>query len=117
MALLYADEDFHYAVVERLRHLGHDVRTVQEAGRKGGERGGKKGGEIRSIRDALAPEAQASIETLIGPEKSENLFRGSSSSRTTASSWIPGKSRILKTITPDQWKRISGCRMGTPTAS
>jgi hypothetical protein len=36
MALLYADEDFHYGVVERLRHRGHDVVTVQEAGRQGG---------------------------------------------------------------------------------
>jgi hypothetical protein len=35
MAFLYADEDFHYGVVERLRQLGHDVRTVQEAGRSG----------------------------------------------------------------------------------
>lgn len=33
MALLYADENFDYPVVERLRQLGHDVRTVQEAGR------------------------------------------------------------------------------------
>src|SRR5438552_12793435 len=36
MALLYADEDFHYGVVERLRHRGHDVVTVQEVGRQGG---------------------------------------------------------------------------------
>jgi hypothetical protein len=36
MALLYADEDFHYGVVQRLRNLGHDVVTVQEAGRDGG---------------------------------------------------------------------------------
>lgn len=36
MALLYADEDFHYEVVEHLRRLGHDVLTVQEAGRAGG---------------------------------------------------------------------------------
>ncbi len=34
MALLYADEDFHYTVVECLRRLGHDVLTVQEAGRQ-----------------------------------------------------------------------------------
>ncbi len=33
MARLYADEDFPYPVVEVLRRLGHDVRTVQEAGR------------------------------------------------------------------------------------
>ena len=31
MAKLYADENFRYAVVERLRALGHDVLTVQEA--------------------------------------------------------------------------------------
>ena len=36
MALLYADEDFDYPVVERLRRLGYDVLTVQQAGRRGG---------------------------------------------------------------------------------
>jgi len=36
MALLYADENFDYPVVERLRQLGHDVITVQEVGRAGG---------------------------------------------------------------------------------
>ena len=36
MAALYADEDFHYGVVERLRLMGHAVVTVQEAGRAGG---------------------------------------------------------------------------------
>ncbi len=36
MARLYADEDFHYGLVERLRLSGHDVVTVQEAGRRGG---------------------------------------------------------------------------------
>src|SRR5438874_972065 len=35
MASLYADEDFDYGVVERLRTMGHDVVTVQEAGRAG----------------------------------------------------------------------------------
>ena len=34
MAALYADEDFDYGVVQRLRQLGHDVLTVQEAGRR-----------------------------------------------------------------------------------
>src|SRR2546423_1830624 len=33
--LLYGDEDFSYTVVKELRRLGHDVRTVQEDGRKG----------------------------------------------------------------------------------
>jgi predicted nuclease of predicted toxin-antitoxin system len=33
MARLYADEDFPLPVVEELRRLGHDVLTVQEAGR------------------------------------------------------------------------------------
>jgi len=33
MALLYADEDFPFPVVERLRQLGHDVLTALEAGR------------------------------------------------------------------------------------
>ena len=33
MASLYADEDFPLPVVEELRRLGHDVLTVQEAGR------------------------------------------------------------------------------------
>ncbi len=32
MARLYADENFSFPVVERLRLLGHDVHTVQEAG-------------------------------------------------------------------------------------
>jgi hypothetical protein len=35
MARLYADEDFPLPVVEELRRLGHDVRTVREAGRAG----------------------------------------------------------------------------------
>jgi hypothetical protein len=35
MALFYADENFSYRVVERLRALGHDVLTVQEAGERG----------------------------------------------------------------------------------
>jgi predicted nuclease of predicted toxin-antitoxin system len=33
MANLYADEQYPYPVVECLRALGHDVLTVQEAGR------------------------------------------------------------------------------------
>jgi predicted nuclease of predicted toxin-antitoxin system len=33
MAILYADEQFPYPVVELLRNLGHDVLTVQEAGK------------------------------------------------------------------------------------
>lgn len=37
MARLYADENFSYQVVERLRVLGHDVLTVQEAGEAGGD--------------------------------------------------------------------------------
>ncbi len=32
MAKLYADEDFSYPVVVRLRQLGHEVLTAQEAG-------------------------------------------------------------------------------------
>jgi hypothetical protein len=36
MANFYADENFKYAAVERLRVLGHDVLTVQEAGQRGG---------------------------------------------------------------------------------
>ena len=32
MALLYADENFDYPVVECLRKLGHDVLTAQQAG-------------------------------------------------------------------------------------
>jgi predicted nuclease of predicted toxin-antitoxin system len=35
MAHFYADENFDYQVVERLRALGHDVQTVQEAGEQG----------------------------------------------------------------------------------
>lgn len=37
MAQFYADESFDYPVVERLRVLGHDVLTVQEAGEQGGD--------------------------------------------------------------------------------
>jgi Domain of unknown function (DUF5615) len=37
MARFYADENFSYLVVERLRTLGHDVLTVQEAGEQGGD--------------------------------------------------------------------------------
>src|ERR671924_1198263 len=35
MALLYADEDFSYPVVQRLRQLGHDILTAHEAGQAG----------------------------------------------------------------------------------
>ena len=35
MARLYADENFPQPVVMELRHLGHDVRTMQEAGKAG----------------------------------------------------------------------------------
>ena len=37
MSLLYADEDFDHCLVESLRKMGHDVVTVQEAGRSGGD--------------------------------------------------------------------------------
>lgn len=32
MARLYADEDFSYPVIQRLRQLGHDILTADEAG-------------------------------------------------------------------------------------
>jgi Domain of unknown function (DUF5615) len=35
MARLYADEDFSYPVVQRLRQLGHDLLTAHEAGQAG----------------------------------------------------------------------------------
>ena len=35
MALFYADENFDFGVVQRLRGVGHDVLTVQEAGEQG----------------------------------------------------------------------------------
>jgi hypothetical protein len=35
MAILYADEDFSYPVVQRLRQLGHDLLTAHEASRAG----------------------------------------------------------------------------------
>jgi predicted nuclease of predicted toxin-antitoxin system len=35
MALFYADENFDYGVVRRLRAAGHDELTVQEAGEQG----------------------------------------------------------------------------------
>jgi hypothetical protein len=37
MARFYADENFDYPVTERLRRLGHDVLTVQEAVKQGGD--------------------------------------------------------------------------------
>jgi hypothetical protein len=36
MAVLYADENFDFSVVGLLRGLGHDILTVQGAGRAGG---------------------------------------------------------------------------------
>jgi hypothetical protein len=47
MARFYADEDFPGPVVEKLRDLGHDVLTVQEAGRQGG-------GDDKVLADATA---------------------------------------------------------------
>jgi hypothetical protein len=35
VARLYADENFPLPVVEALRHLGHDVLTMQDSGRSG----------------------------------------------------------------------------------
>ena len=35
MARLYADEDFSYPVIQRLRQLGHDILTAPEAGQAG----------------------------------------------------------------------------------
>jgi hypothetical protein len=35
MARVYADEDFPWGAVQILRNLGHDILTVQEAGRSG----------------------------------------------------------------------------------
>jgi hypothetical protein len=32
MARLYADEDFSYPIIQRLRQLGHDILTAHEAG-------------------------------------------------------------------------------------
>lgn len=36
MVWFYADENFDFPVTQRLRTLGHDVLTVQEAGEQGG---------------------------------------------------------------------------------
>ena|SRR5438132_8909307 len=35
MAWLYADEDFSYPVIQRLRQLGYDILTAHEAGQAG----------------------------------------------------------------------------------
>jgi hypothetical protein len=35
MAHLYSNENFPYLVIEKLRQLGHDVLTMQEAGQTG----------------------------------------------------------------------------------
>jgi len=45
MAELYANENFPLPVVEELRRLGHDVLTIQEAG---------KAGQAMSDQDVLA---------------------------------------------------------------
>ncbi len=37
MARFYADENFDYPVVVKLRTLGHDILTVPEAGEQGGD--------------------------------------------------------------------------------
>ena len=49
MARLYADEDFPLPVVEELRRLGHDVHTVQDAGRAG-----QRIGDSDVLADAIA---------------------------------------------------------------
>lgn len=49
MARLYADEDFPLPVVEQLRRFGHDVRTVQDAGRAG-----QRIGDPEVLADAIA---------------------------------------------------------------
>jgi len=35
MAQLYADEDFSYPAIQRLRQFGHDILTAHEAGQAG----------------------------------------------------------------------------------
>lgn len=47
MASLYADEDVSTELAERLRQLGHDVVSVEEAGRAGGS-------DARVLADATA---------------------------------------------------------------
>lgn len=47
MARFYADEDFPGPVVQMLRVLGHDVLTVQEAGRRGSD-------DLQVLTDATA---------------------------------------------------------------
>src|ERR1700733_13420878 len=47
MARLYADEDFPGPVVRLLRDLGHDILTVQEAGRRGAS-------DAQALADATA---------------------------------------------------------------
>jgi hypothetical protein len=49
VARIYADEDFDYDVVRELRLLGHDVLTVQEAGK-----GGRGFGDPLVLADAVA---------------------------------------------------------------
>src|SRR5437870_4689190 len=49
VARIYADEDFDYDVVQELRLLGHDVLTVQEAGK-----GGRGFGDPIVLADAIA---------------------------------------------------------------
>ena len=47
IARLYADEDFPGPVVQMLRDLGHDVLTVQQAGRSGSR-------DVQVLADATA---------------------------------------------------------------
>lgn len=49
MARFYADEDFPLPVVAELRRFGHDVRTVQDAGRAG-----QRIGDPQVLADAIA---------------------------------------------------------------
>ena len=68
MALLYADEDFSYPVVQRLRQLGHDLLTAHEAGQAS-----------QSITDAavlaFATVASRAVLSLIGAILSDSTLK------------------------------------------
>ena len=54
MVRLHADGDFALPVVLELRRLGHDVLTVQEAGRAG-----QRNGDANVLADVIADQNQS----------------------------------------------------------
>ena len=70
MARIYADENFDYSIMERLRALGHDVLMVREAGERGGD-------GTRVLARATAEEAEP-IPARFEARQDSNRHRDSS---------------------------------------